>query len=265
VSAAALGLVLGAALLHAGWNVMLHAEADRASTLAVAGFVGGFALLPFAVVDPPTEVLGSVVVSSIAEAVFAFAVSAAYARGTLSLAYPVGRGTAPLLATLGAWIVLSERPDVSGVVGSMLLAGGLVLLGLEARRSRTLPALGFAALSGVAIAVYSVVDAGAVRETSPLGYLSGTLLGMGVLISVGLRLDVDRLRSALRAGALVAVGVVGAYGLVLFAFRLADVGSVTTLRETSVLFGIALAREHPPSRVWLGASLGIIGACLAAL
>ena len=265
MSPTALGLVLGAAVLHAGWNVLLHAEDDRVPTMAVAGLVGGALLLPFAIADPPTEVVGLVVLTGFAEAAYALALSAAYARGSLSLVYPVGRGTAPLLATLGAWVVLSEDPGAAGVVGATLLAVGLLLLGLEAQRTRMLPALGFALLVGVTIATYSVIDATAVRETGPLGYLSLGLLVMGVVLWSILRFDGSRLRAALRPGALIGLGVVAAYGMVLFAFRLADVSSVTTLRETSVLFGILLAREHPSARTWRGAALVVAGAVLAVL
>jgi drug/metabolite transporter (DMT)-like permease len=265
VSGAALGLVLGAAVLHAGWNVLLHAEGDRVPTMAVAGLVGGTILLPFALADPPTEVAGLVVLTGFTEAAYALALSAAYARGSLSMVYPVGRGTAPLLATIGAWAVLSEEPGIAGMLGAVLLAAGLLLLGLEAQRTRMLPALGFALLVGATIATYSVIDSAAVRETAPLGYLSLGLLAMGVLLWSILRFDGSRLRAALKPGALIGLGVVAAYGMVLFAFRLADVSSVTTLRETSVLFGILLAREHPSARTWTGAALVFAGAVLAVL
>ena len=73
MSPAALGLVLGAAVLHAGWNVLLHAEEDRVPAMAIAGLVGGAFLLPFAVADPPSEVIGLVVLTGFAEAAYALA------------------------------------------------------------------------------------------------------------------------------------------------------------------------------------------------
>jgi drug/metabolite transporter (DMT)-like permease len=142
---------------------------------------------------------------------------------------------------------------------------GLLLLGLEARRSDMLPALGFALVVGFTIATYSVIDAAAVRETAPLGYLSIGLLIQGVLLSAIVGFERPRLKAAVRPGAVIALGVIAAYGMVLFAFRLADVNAVTTLRETSVLFGLLLAREHPTARTWAGAALVVAGAVLAAL
>jgi drug/metabolite transporter (DMT)-like permease len=265
VDAAAVGLVLVAAALHAGWNVALHGADDRVAGMAVAGIGGGLALVPFLLADPPTEVLHLAVLSGVAETAYVLALAAAYGRGALSLAYPVGRGTAPLLTTLGGWLLLSEPPGPLGLLGAAILGGGLVLLGLEARRSGSLDALGFAVLVGLTITAYSLIDAGAVRRTSPPGYLCVSFLVQGVLTAAAVRFHPGRLRAALRPGALIAVGTTGAYLLVLFAFRLAPVGRVATLRETSVLLGILASRERPGPRIWVGAALCVAGAILVAV
>lgn len=264
MSSAALGLVLTAAILHAGWNLRLHGTDDRVASMAVAGLVAGAVLLPFTVAAPPTAVLGLVLLTGILESAYGLALAAAYARGDLSLTYPLGRGTAPLLATVGAWIVLSQRPTAAAVLGALLLGGGLGLLGLEAHRARALPAAGFAVLVGVVIASYSVVDAKAVQEVSPVPYLGAAMLLQGALTTAVIRFDAARLRAALRPGTLIGLGSLAAYLLVLFAFRLAPVGRVATLRETSVLLAILLSRERPGAATWAGAALCVVGAVLAA-
>jgi len=262
VSPAALALVLTAAALHAGWNLRLHGTDDRVASMAVSGLVAGALLLPFTVAAPPTAVLGLVLLTGVLESGYGLALAAAYARGDLSLTYPLGRGTAPLLATLGAWVVLSQRPTVVAVLGALLLGAGLGLLGLEARRA--LPAAGFAVLVGVVIASYSVVDARAVQEVSPVPYLGAAMLLQGVLTTAVTGFDVARLRAAVRPGVLIGVGSLAAYLLVLFAFRLAPVGRVATLRETSVLLAILLSRERPGLATWGAAALCVAGAVLAA-
>ena len=73
-----------------------------------------------------------------------------------------------------------------------------------------------------------------------------------------------RLRSGLRSGVLIAVGSVGAYLLVLYAFQVAPAGRVSTLREASVLVGLMLSGERPSPVVWTGAILVLAGALLAA-
>ncbi len=264
MSPAALALVLSAAVLHAGWNLRLHETDDRVASMAVAGLVAGATLLPFTVAAPPTAVVGLVLVSGILELVYGLALAAAYARGDLSLTYPLGRGTAPLLATVEAWIVLSHRPTGAAVFGALLLGVGLAVLGLEAHRARALSAAGFAVLVGVVIASYSVVDARAVQEVSPVPYLGAAMLLQGVLTSAATRFDAARLRAALRPGALIGLGSLAAYLLVLFAFRLAPVGRVATLRETSVLLSILFSRERPGAATWAGAAFCVVGAALAA-
>jgi drug/metabolite transporter (DMT)-like permease len=51
----------------------------------------------------------------------------------------------------------------------------------------------------------------------------------------------------------------------LFAFQLTAAGRVATLRELSVLLGLALAGGRHGWRVWLGATLVVAGAILTAL
>jgi drug/metabolite transporter (DMT)-like permease len=199
-----------------------------------------------------------------AHVAYALGLSAAYRRGALSVAYPLGRGVAPLLVTLGGWLLLSERPDAGALIGAISLATGLALIAVAGGRAGQGAAVGFALLTGLTIAAYSVVDAGAVRQVSPVGYLGAVLGIQGVLLTLLIRGNRARLRQGLRSGALIAVGSVGAYLLVLFAFQLAPAGRVSTLREASVLVGLLLSGERPSRAVWTGAILVLAGALFAA-
>ncbi len=243
---------------------MLHAEGDRVAAMAVAGLVVGVLLLPAIVIWPPWAAWPCVVASAVTHVFYALGLSAAYRRGALSVAYPLGRGVAPLLVTLGGWLLLGEHPDGSAVAGAALLAIGLASLAIGGGRSGQGAAVLFAVLTGLTIACYSVVDAGAVRQVSPVGYLGAVLAIQGVLLTVLVRGDRARLRGGIRAGTLIAIGSVSAYLLVLFAFQQAPAGRVSTLRESSVLIGILLSGERPSPVVWMGAILVLAGALLAA-
>jgi drug/metabolite transporter (DMT)-like permease len=260
----AVALVLVAAVVHASWNRVLHAEDDRVAAMAVAGLVVGVMLLPAVIVSPPWRVLPFVLASAMAHVAYALGLSAAYRRGALSVAYPLGRGVAPLLVTLGGWLLLSERPDPAALTGAISLAVGLALIAVAGGRAGQGAAVGFALLTGLTIATYSVVDAGAVRQVSPVGYLGAVLGIQGVVLSLLVHGSRTRLRSGLRSGVLIAVGSVGAYLLVLFAFQVAPAGRVSTLREASVLVGLMLSGERPSRAVWTGAILVVVGALLAA-
>ena len=260
----AIALVLVAAVIHASWNRVLHAEQDRVAAMAVSGLAVGVLLLPAVLIAPPWQALPQVGASALAHVAYALGLAAAYRRGALSIAYPLGRGVAPLLVTLGGWLLLAERPDAGALLGAVALAIGLALIGVSGGRSGQGAAVGFALLTGLIIAAYSVVDASAVRLVSPAGYLGAVLAIQGVILTVMIRGDRVRLRGGLRSGILIALGAVGAYLLVLYAFQRAPAGRVSTLRESSVLIGILLSGERPSSAVWVGAVLVLMGALLAA-
>lgn len=258
-------LVLVAAGFHAAWNLLLHETSDRVAAMAVAGLAAGVVLLPFAVVTAPWRVWPLIVLSGVAETAYALCLAAAYRRGALALAYPLGRGVSPLLITLGGWAILAQVPTPLALVGAVLLACGLALVALAGRRTGQIAAVGFAVLTGCAIASYSLIDASAVRQVNPVGYLGVAILLQGVLLFAVMRGDVARLRGALRPGLMIAVGSTAAYLLVLFAFQLAPAGRVSTLREVSVLIGMYFARERAGWRLWLGAVLVVGGMLLTAV
>ncbi len=263
----ALGLVLLSACFHAGWNLTLHETKDRVAAMAVAGLVSGLALLPFTLAAPPWRVWPLILLSALAETAYALLLSAAYQRGALAVAYPIARGTAPVLVTLGAWLLLTQPTNLLTFAGAALLLAGLTLVGLGGRRLGQIAAVGFAVLTGCAIATYSVVDARAVSTPgiSPLAYLGPVLAVQSLLLLAWLRGDWRRMRGAARPGLLIAIGTVAAYPLVLFAFQRAGAGRVATLREVSVLLGVFLSRGKRGWRVWLGATLVVVGMVLTAI
>jgi drug/metabolite transporter (DMT)-like permease len=263
---AAVALVLAAAVLHALWNVRLHGAEDRVAAMAMSGIVSGLLLAPILVVDPPSGLWGLVLISGAAEALYGLALAGAYRRGELSVTYPVGRGSAPLLATIAAVVVVGQPASLRTLLGAALVAIGLGLLAFRSHRHGTLAATGLALVVGVAIATYSVVDARAVTlGAAPLAYLAATLGLEGVLMSATTGFDLPRLRASIAPGASIALGSVGAYALVLFAFRLAPVGQVATLREVSVVIAVLLAHEHPGPMGWIGIGAVVVGAALAAI
>jgi drug/metabolite transporter (DMT)-like permease len=261
----ALLLVLLAAAFHAGWNLTLHATADRLAAIIVSGFVAGLVLLPGTIIYPPWRVWPLILLSALAEAAYSLFLTRAYEHGSLGLTYPLARGTAPLLVTLGAWGVLSQPLNAFTLAGAAALAAGLAIIALAGRRGGQLAAVGFALLTGCAIATYALIDARAVQQTSPLGYLGPVLTLTSLMLLIPLRGKAPRLRPALGPGLRIAFGSVAAYLLVLWAFTLAPAGPVATLREVAVLIGLLLSSDRKSWRLWVGASLVVFGAVLTAL
>lgn len=289
MSPTALALVLSAAVFHALWNRTLKTTGDRVATMAVANLIAGIALAPAWLTAGPWAVLPLVALSAGAESVYALCLSAAYHRGALSVAYPLGRGMAPLLVTLGGLVVLSQRPGPLAIGGAVALAAGMALVATAGRRAGQGHAVAFALLAGVGVASYSVIDARAVRAVAPPGYLGVVLLLTGLVLTAYLGADRRRprgpiwpgartvslpgkegtvrmrLREAIRPGVQVAIGSTAAYLLVLLAFQRAHAGKVATLREVSVLIGIWLSGERPGRRIWAGAAFVVAGILLAAV
>jgi drug/metabolite transporter (DMT)-like permease len=262
VSGVALALVLAAALLHATWNRLLHGATDRLAAAAVGAAVGAVLLLPATITDPPVHAWPSALASGAAEAAYFAFLAAAYRRGELSFAYPVARGIAPFLITLGGALVLGQALTAARVAGSLTLAAGLAIISLAGLARGRGTALFFAALTGISIAVYSVIDAGAVRSAGAVGYLGAVTAVQAVILLGAVRLDRERLRASVRAGAGIGIGSVAAYLLVLLAYQRAPASPVAALRELSILLGILIAGDRPGKRVWIGGTLCVLGAAL---
>src|ERR687895_168238 len=98
MSGGVLGLALGAAFLHALWNVLLAGSRD--SVAATGGLLLFCALLlaPFAFIgDLSPDALPFVAASAALELVYFVLLARAYAGGELGVVYPTARGLAPVL------------------------------------------------------------------------------------------------------------------------------------------------------------------------
>ena len=272
MSTAALALVLAAAVLHATWNRLLHGADDRLAAAAVGAVVGAALLLPVTIAAPPARVWPLALASGAAEAAYFAFLAAAYQRGELSFTYPGARGMAPFLITLGGAAVLGEPLTAARVAGSLALGVGLAVIAHAGLAKGRGTALMFAAFTGITIAVYSVIDADAVRSANAVGYLGAVTLVQATLLLGAVCLNSGpasripvRLRASARAGTGIGVGSLAAYLLILLAYQRAPASPVATLRELSILLGILMAREKTGWRVWAGGILCVLGAALTIL
>jgi len=236
----AFALVLTAALLHAGWNVLLKVSGDRLVAAAVQSVAGALVLAPFLIADGyPVDRWASLAASGLFHLGYGLTLVGAYERGDLSVMYPVARGTAPLLVTVGAAVFLDDTLGGLGVVGVVLIAAGILGVVRHPGRGAT-----WAFACGCFIAGYSLVDGAAVRvEGGSLRYTAALLVTNAVTLStVALaRRGPRRALSAARSGGarqlLGGVASAVAYLLVLISARWAPLGAVSAVRETSVVIG----------------------------
>ena len=120
-----------------------------------------------------------------------------YARGAYTVVYPVVRGTGPLVTVVVAGVVFHEVFAFWQWVGVLTLSGGIFGLAaynyrkLDVGRDTLLPALGLAALTGVAVAAYTTWDAWGIRQMpDPLTFIAwffanGILETCFIIVHVG--------------------------------------------------------------------------------
>jgi drug/metabolite transporter (DMT)-like permease len=185
------------------------------------------------------------VASSLVHVVYVGALVRAYHHGDFSFAYPLARGGGALLAAIGGVVFLGDVLSVPA-----WLSIGVVVIGLASlvRPHVGLVAIGWALLTALTIGTYTTLDAaGARRSSSGLGYGVVLVVGAALALSVagvarGRGGDFVRyLRTTDRARVLAGgMASVLAYSMVLAGFRLAPVGYVAALRESSVVLGAAM-------------------------
>jgi drug/metabolite transporter (DMT)-like permease len=265
--------VLAAALVHAGWNVLIKTASDKlAMTVAVAlgAAAVAAALLPVLPMPAPASwpyLAGSVVLQSL----YYLLIARAYRIADMSLAYPLMRGTAPLLVALCGTAVFGEALSGSEWLAVAMISAGVVALALGAVGHVALSGPATALTNAAVIATYTLIDGSGVRLSgSPVAYtLMLALLTGGVTVAMTL-LGGVRPHLTVRTLGLGLVGGVAttlSYGVALWAMTQAPVAPVAALRETSIVFALLLTRTFAGEAVGMRriAAVGLVVAGVVAL
>ena len=245
MSSTAFVLVLTAAVLHAVWNAIVKASTDGLIATWTIVSAAALANVPVLVVVglPNREVWWTVVASAALHVAYNLTLVIAYDRADLSIAYPIARGTAPLLVTVGGAALLADPTTAQGVAGTGLVSLSLAVLAT----ARPVRDTSWAAVTGFMIAAYTVVDGAGVRANGDSVQFIAAVFVVHAVVLTGI---VARQRGGtpmkqtlmddpvrlLIGGTASAV----AYLLVMIAARTEPLGLVAGLRETSVLFGMAI-------------------------
>lgn len=253
-------LVLTGAFLHALWNYFAKkASGGGIPFIWLYGLVSLACALPFAVFAwrQSPHILGmpawaAIGTSAAVHVVYCIVLQKGYQQSDFSVVYPIARGTGPLMAVLGAVLVLGEMPGLLGwtgigsiVLGIALIAGVHRLIGATEQRLRK--GILWGGLTGLSIAAYTVIDGWAVKTVgiSPLVYYTlGLAVRTAMLTPLALR-QWGMLHGVWSKNRpyIIAVGVLSpvAYTLVLYAMTLAPLSFVAPVRELSMLLGTLFA------------------------
>ena len=278
----ALLLVIGAAVLHGLWNLMLKREGGRADValgaLAIGALLGTPAFAVYPVRDVPVEGWLLVLLSALFETGYFLALSAAYRVGDLSLVYPLARGTAPIVVAPLAIGLLGERPSVAGIAGIALVVLGIFASHAghvrgKAVSAETRRAIALALVTGLMTAGYSLVNKVGVSVVPvPIYSVSVFAVNVGLFALVlrhrGVPFPLGR---QARWWPMLAIGapMMTTYMAIMAAMTLAPVSYVVAAREVSIVVGAArggvgLHERHPTSRL-VGALVIFAGLALMAL
>lgn len=243
--------VIAAAVMHASWNVLVKLKLDRFLSLfllqSLMGLMGIAMLAVFAWPSPAS--LPYAVTSGILHTGYNLFLARSYRTGDLSQVYPIARGTAPLLTLIITWLAAGEHVGPLGLAGIAVLVAGIWMVGLVGRRNVKLDGLTlfFALGTSVFIGAYTVVDGlgGRISE-APSGYAALVfLLDASFMVMTALALRGPGVFAAVApywksgvAGALLA-GF--GYWIVIWAMAHAPIAAVAALRETSILFVLAMS------------------------
>ena len=266
MSLTALGLIVLAGLIHAGWNIAGKKVGADARFACFNAFLMMLVWAPLGwwvgrdVVPGWGRVEWLLVLASGVLHVFYYVILLrGYRKSDLTVVYPMARGTGPLLSSLVAVVLLGEQisalgvAGIAGVVGGVfLIAGGPGLLRAAhdpVARQRVHKGMVYGVVTGVFIASYTVVDGYAVKVVlmSPIlvdymgNFVRVALLAPSVLrdLPTARRLWHLQWRYAL----LVAVVSPVAYVLVLFAMQQAPLSHVAPAREVSMLFAALIGGQ----------------------
>jgi drug/metabolite transporter (DMT)-like permease len=233
-------LALAAAGLHATWNFLVKTGEEQGN--AAWGQFGFAAVLAWPVLAfvglPGTVAAPYLAASTAVHTVYVFTLVRSYRHGDFSLAYPLARGSGALVAAIGGVVLLDDSLSAwSWVAIAIVITGVLLLVG---RRIEGFT-VAWALLTGALIGVYSLIDSAGARRTDGVQYgltlMSCSALGLTIACLAGGRGPAFA-ASFRRAWPRYAVGgacTAAAYTMVLAAVRLAPVGYVAVLRESSVV------------------------------
>lgn len=242
---AALMMIVSGAT-HAVVNAILKSGRDKMSSRALIDGFSAVLLLPAVFVLPlPHGAWGWLALSWATHLVYLICLVKAFETADMTVAYPISRGVAPALAAAVAVTVFGEPITLQAAAGIGLVTLGVIAVGLG--RALHPRAVLWATATGACIALYTVIDAQGVRAApSAFSYIAWVFVtlggGIGLLFALwrGPRFVVAA-RSEWRAGLAAGALSIVTYGLALWAYRLGDTPRLAALRETSILFALAIA------------------------
>lgn len=175
-------MMIASGSIHAVVNAIVKGGRDKMAARALTDGSSAAIMLPMTlVVAMPAGAWGWLALSGAAHTLYFYALIRADRVADFSAAYPVLRGSAPLVTAAVTISWLGEAASATQIAGISLI--GAAMFGLVAGRHLDGGALGWSLLTGLAIAAYTVIDAHGVRAApTPGSYIVWLFVVMGTLV-----------------------------------------------------------------------------------
>jgi drug/metabolite transporter (DMT)-like permease len=271
----ALVLILLSAAVHAVVNILTKQADDKYAMRLLIGVFSALIVAPllFFVPLPSGPAIWLLIATAFVHALYELLLVKSYESAAFSAVYPVARGTGPLFTALGAILFLREHPPLLQLLGIAMVCGGVITIGISHRESKgAAQGLAYALGTGFTIGCYTLIDASGVRAVhNPFSYVLWFFVAHGACVLVtapgirGKRVIIEA-RRQWQLGVLLGLLSITTYGSAMLAYRFGATAQLAALRETSVLFGTALAMhflgEQMTLRRWAAAGAIAFGAIM---
>jgi len=268
-------LILVSAIVHAVVNLLTKRADNKYAMRLLIGVFSAVTVAPFLFFVPLPHGLAIWLLLSTAavHAVYELFLVKSYESAAFSAVYPVARGTGPLFTAIGTILILRQHPPLVQLVGIALVCGGVIAIGISHRATKgAAEGLGYAVITGLTIGGYTLIDASGVHATpDPFTYVLWFFVAHGFCVLVtapGIRgrAVVIEARRQWRLGIVLGLLSITTYGAAMLAYRFGATARLAALRETSVLFGTALAMHFLGERMtawrWIAAGVIVTGAIM---
>jgi len=257
-------LMIASGSIHAVVNAIVKGGKDKMASRAMTDGSAAVILLPALLLVPlPHGAWAWLAATALVHALYLYALIRAYQVSDFSSAYPVLRGTAPLVTagvTLG---LLGDHVSTISIVGIALIGVSMFVLAIGRHLSRA--GFGWAVLTGFTIAAYTVIDAaGVCAVPTPFSYIAWMFVTMGLVI-VGLFAILTRgalfasMRQQWRPGAIAGALSILTYGLALYALSIGPTAPLAALRETGMVTALIIAVVFLKERVTVARAMAVLG------
>lgn len=259
MSTVAVLIVLISSFIHATWNFLAKKSGDKLTFFWLVMILQTLIYLPFTAfflykTSIPLYGWYAIFASGVVHAFYWYFLSKAYTHEDLSLVYPIAR-SAPALVPILAFLFLSERLNLLGVLGIIIVLIGVYAISLNSFNLRKFfrpfydrrnKGIVFAFLTLFTVSMYSLIDKVGAKYVNPMLYVyffgitSFIILSPIILLTEKRFMIKSELKNNKTGIILVSIMIILSYSLIIFVMRVFPVSYIVSVRQAGIVFSVVL-------------------------